>query len=96
MGTTAGTTDFFIYFFFFIGTRGEKGSLEVLAMGDLLSSCHGGLEGGKEVGRCISVGLWRCTCIKWCSLNCAVFLEKDSLQYTYWKEQIKKETYCNN
>jgi hypothetical protein len=34
-GTTAATTTFFAVFFFFIGTTtGEKGSLEVLAMGD--------------------------------------------------------------
>ena len=51
---------------------------------------------GNEVGRFISVGLWRCTCIKWCSQNCAVFLEKDSLQHTYLNGQIKKGTYCNN
>jgi len=47
-GTTAGTADFFTFFFFFIGTRGEKGSLEVFAMVDLLSSSHGGLEGQRQ------------------------------------------------
>jgi hypothetical protein len=55
-GTTAGTTAFFTFFFFFIGTRGEKGSLEVLAMGDWRSSCHGGLEGQRQRGWQVILG----------------------------------------
>jgi hypothetical protein len=47
-GKSAVTADFFALFFFFIGTRGEKGSLAVLAMVDLLSSSYGGLEGQRQ------------------------------------------------